>query len=413
MQDLVQMLTMMPRVREMILLNSRGALHRTPPSPNARLSLPRIRKFALHSETAPDHGRLYHFEQAAWFLSAANLPPDTIYSISGRSLAGRVRERSVDDTRTTAFKVTLPLPPNYEVSRILIRANDGYSEPAFPTTFIGSSSSGSHVRFCDDYDFDGTGAYHGRYSSPPPSELADAFANSITIPPQDGLELWILALPRRLDRHNAPGSEPHWVAEIFPQSITLVVLCSARWHAGTFFRTMLPRTDEPDDIPFPLLRTLRLHLDFPPRDTVPAELPSILAERQTNGHSLDKIIIEYSLPTRDYGVDMRIVRQQQSYLKVWAAELRERLVCDVEVHEVEGPLAMPLPDSCNTDCSNYWPPWTSEEAPATRVPRYRSYYDGPHDTREPGSRSRSVITLTESEESDHDQQVSTGLCRCL
>ena len=61
MSDLLQMLEMTPCLEELILLLPRHAVfdrsQATPPSPSARLSLPHLRKFALHAETTPhkDH----------------------------------------------------------------------------------------------------------------------------------------------------------------------------------------------------------------------------------------------------------------------------------------------------------------------------------------------------------------------
>ncbi|KAI0716492.1 hypothetical protein C8Q76DRAFT_855996 [Earliella scabrosa] len=359
------MLEMTPCLEELILLLPRHAVFDrsqatpVPPSPSARLSFPNVRKFALHAETVPpqdENGKFYHFVQAAWLLSAVNLPHDTIYSLSGHTPSDAAA--SYYGSRAM---VPLPLPSDYDVSHILIRADvcDSIMSKRFPATFIGSSGSpsGSHVRFCTDHDIQRQMAhFYDNYLR----GLATAFVNSVTIP-QDGLELWIQTLPLKQPREyaQARSPEPYWVADVFSNTTTLVVLCSPFWYADTFFRTLLPRKHRPDDMPFPLLRTLRLHLDLL---DVPGQLSSTLARRQTTGYSLDKLVVEYTLPTGDsVGVE-KCIRAKTSYLKEWVAELRQTLVCEVEVREVEGPPAMQLPASCNTDCSEYWPPWTFTKA---------------------------------------------------
>ena len=132
-----------------------------------------------------------------------------------------------------------------------------------------------------------------------------------------------------------------------------------RWPAYVLLRILHPEKETLEGMPFPSLRTLHLHLD---PLWIPDELSSILNARHTRGCHLERIAIQYTLP-RATGPNPELENQilrKKSKLEELVAELREKLECEVDAYEVEDPPAFTLPEICNTECSQYWPPWIPE-----------------------------------------------------
>ncbi|KAI0739021.1 hypothetical protein C8Q80DRAFT_1275213 [Daedaleopsis nitida] len=377
--DLLVFLSQCPLLSELLVSNSymgwdTGPLQILPSvSTVPRCSLPKLTKFGVHT-IAEDFD---HFWHAKWLLSLMELPRVVAYSICGKVPSSfdayYFEPDGADEQNDGLLKaITIPVPPTIHISRILIRAPHSYSEDPFPASVVGTSLSGASVRFCTEYL-----ERHGHDTNEPQfwypmhclPAVMSSYVNSVIV--EEELEVWVQALPYDPDNPEADPEDPEWVSYHLPTARTLVVLCSPFWTPDKLFRTLQPASSH-GAVAFSKLHTLRLHSDLfaLPNSN---DLLGIIAARASRGYRLDRVLIEYTPPTRDETLPgaKSLVETGLHNIEILAAGLREHVNGAVEVRKVDRPPSMKVPEICNRDSNDYWPPWTSSRRAEDR----RKYHD--------------------------------------
>ncbi|KAI0741572.1 hypothetical protein C8Q80DRAFT_1123439 [Daedaleopsis nitida] len=362
--DLLVFLSECPLLSELLVSNSSmgwdtGPLQTVPSvSTVPRCSLPKIIKFGVHTITED----FDHFRHAKWLLSLMELPRVVAYSICGKfpsSLeAYYLGPDGADEQNDNLLKaVTIPVPPTIQISRILIRAPPNYSEDPFPASVVGTSLSGASVRFCTEYieryDTNESQVWCPTHCLP---AAMSSYVNSVIV--EEELEVWVQALPYERDSPETDPEDPEWVSYHLPTARTLVVLCSPCWTPDKLFRTLQPASSD-RAVAFPKLHTLRLHSDLfaLPNSN---DLLGIIAARASRGFRLDRVFIEYTPPGDETLPGAKsLIESGLRNIEILAAGLREHVNGAVEVRQVDRPPSMEVPEICNRDSNDFWPPWTS------------------------------------------------------